>query len=161
MRLPQFDRPIGIKDEAQEAAAQPELAADSTDDNAPQERPGSGSHERTKVQTFRDDKLLHDFVPVRKEPVVLRCAQLTQDDIREFIKEIVNKITEAAFKKFTTSSNTYEPTGSLIETLLDDTCPEVQLYKNSPFKREEVGRKTVRVRKSLLTSLLKSVCAQQ
>ncbi len=79
-----------------------------------------------KLQTFRDSDL----------SLFNSTSKTTSDDITAFIRGIITKMAEAAVKKSAISSSPKERL-SPVDKLLDDSCPEVHLYKHSTFTKEE------------------------
>jgi len=109
-----------------------------------------------KQQTFREHKhVFEQILPIKDDALFSSMRKMnSKETIEEFVKEMIVKMSEAAVKK-STISNSPENELSPVDKLLDDSCPELHLYKYSTFTKEKITiEKSANQPVSLLTKAL-------
>ena len=113
------------------------------------------TNENRRTQTSKEIKALYNLTYEGTETIDSSIKTIPEDK-NEFLRQIVLKIIETAMKKSCVAAECLY--SSPIGTLLDDSCPEVHLYKNSAFTREEIKKvEEPKKKKSLLTEMMKKV----
>lgn len=90
----------------------------------------------------------------KKEIEERKKEKSDQEDVCDFILLIILAMADAAAKKIETEKTV--STSSPVDKLLDDSCPELLLYKNSAFTKEKVVKATKPEIQSLMSPLMKN-----